>query len=114
MSRIQMMFDPKAIALIGAIGRSILENLLRSKERKILPVNSHMSKVLDVESHPTVGDAPEHVDLAVLATPARGQCRRQEISPSSLRAVRWAVRLPLRNCAAGTPHGSVSFFVRHC
>jgi len=45
MNHIQVMFDPKTIALIGAtekegaVGRTILENLLRSKERKIFPVN---------------------------------------------------------------------------
>lgn len=77
MSRIQVMFDPKTIALIGAtektgtIGRTILENLLRSKERRIFPVNPHASKVLDVESYPTIAGVPEHVDLAVVATPAR-------------------------------------------
>ena len=77
MSRIQVMFDPKTIALIGAtekegaVGRTILENLLRSKERKIFPVNPHTSKVLDVESYPTIAGVPEHVDLAVVATPAR-------------------------------------------
>jgi acetyltransferase len=71
------MFDPKTMALIGAtekegaIGRTILENLLRSKERKIFPVNPHLGKVLGVESYPVIGDAPEHVDLAVVATPAR-------------------------------------------
>ncbi len=52
MGHIQVMFDPKTIALIGAtekagaIGRTILENLLRSKERRIIPVNPHASKVL--------------------------------------------------------------------
>jgi acetyltransferase len=77
MSRIQVMFNPKTIALIGAtekkgaVGRTILENLLRSKERRIFPVNPHTSKVLDVESYPTIADVPEHVDLAVVATPAR-------------------------------------------
>ena len=45
MSHIQVMFNPKTIALIGAtekegaVGRTILGNLLRSKERKIFPVN---------------------------------------------------------------------------
>ena len=68
MSRIQVMFDPKTIALIGAtekvgaVGRTILENLLRSKERKIFPVNPHTSKVLDVESYPTIAGVPEHVE----------------------------------------------------
>jgi acetyltransferase len=77
MSRIQVMFDPKTIALIGAtekkgaVGRSILDNLLRSKERKIFPVNPHTNKVLEVESYPSVSGVPEHVDLAIVATPAR-------------------------------------------
>jgi acyl-CoA synthetase (NDP forming) len=77
MSRIQVMFNPKTIALIGAsekggaVGRTILENLLRSKGRKIFPVNLHTSKVLDRESYPTIAALPEHVDLAVIATPAR-------------------------------------------
>jgi len=77
MSRIQVMFNPKTIALIGAtekegaVGRTILENLLRSKERKIFPVNSRMDRVLDVETYPNIAGIPEHVDLAVVATPAR-------------------------------------------
>jgi len=71
------MFDPKTIALIGAtekegaVGRTILDNLLWSKERRIFPVNPHMSKVLDVECYPVIATVPEHVDLAVVATPAR-------------------------------------------
>jgi acetyltransferase len=71
------MFNPKTIALIGATekkgaaGRTILENLLRSKERKVFPVNPHTSKVLDVGSYPTIASVPEHVELAVVATPAR-------------------------------------------
>ncbi len=77
MSHIQVMFDPKTIALIGAtekegaLGRTILENLLRSKERRIFPVNPHTSKVLNVESYPNIAGVPEHVNLAVIATPAR-------------------------------------------
>jgi acetyltransferase len=74
MSRIQVMFNPKTIALIGAtekegaVGRTILENLLRSKERRIFPVNSHTSKVLDVDSYPNIAAVPEHVELAIVAT----------------------------------------------
>jgi acetyltransferase len=77
MSHIQVMFDPKTIALIGAtekegaVGRTILENLLRSQERKIFPVTPHKKKVLGVESYPTIADVPERVNLAVVATPAR-------------------------------------------
>jgi acetyltransferase len=71
------MFDPKTIALIGAsdkegaLGRTILENLLRSKERRVFPVNPYTGKVLDAESYPTIAGVPEQVDLAVVATPAR-------------------------------------------
>ena len=77
MSRIEVMFNPKTIALIGAaeeegaVGRTILENLLRSKERRIFPINPHTNKILDVESYPAIAGVPEHVDLAVVATPAR-------------------------------------------
>ena len=77
MSRMQVMFNPKTIALIGAtekegaVGRTILENLLRSKERKIFPVNPHTNKVINMKTYPTIASVPEHVDLAVVATPAR-------------------------------------------
>ncbi len=77
MSRIHVMFDPKTIALIGAtenkgaVGRTMLDNLLRSRERKIFPVNPHTNKVLGVETYSTIAGVPDHVDLAVVATPAR-------------------------------------------
>jgi acetyltransferase len=77
MSRIQVMFDPKTIALIGAtektgaIGRTVLENLLRSEERRVFPVNPHASQILGAKSYPDISSVPEHVDLAVVATPAR-------------------------------------------
>ena len=77
MSHIQGMFDPKTIALIGAtekegaIGRTIMENLLRSKDRSVFPVNPQTSKILDMKSYPSIKDAPEHVELAIVATPAR-------------------------------------------
>lgn len=77
MGHIQVMFNPGTVALIGAtekrgaIGRAILENLLRSKERRIFPVNPLREKVLDVKSYPSITSVPEHVNLAVIATPAR-------------------------------------------
>ena len=77
MNRLEVMLNPKTVALIGAtekrrtVGRTILENLLQAKERKVFPVNPAREKVLDLESYPRITAVPEHVDLAVVATPAR-------------------------------------------
>ncbi len=70
------MLDPKTIALIGAtesegtVGRTIMENLLRSDGRAIFPVNPHHGTVFDIKCFPSIGDVPEKVDLALVATPA--------------------------------------------
>jgi acetyltransferase len=76
MSHIQAMFNPKTIALIGAAekrntaGRRILRNLLQSKDRKVFPISPLKKKVLDLETYPRITSVPEHMDLAVVATPA--------------------------------------------
>jgi acetyltransferase len=75
MGDIRKMFDPENIALIGATeepgsaGRSLLDNLLFSKERKVFPVNPNRKTVLGLECYPTVKDIPEKIDLSVVATP---------------------------------------------
>ena len=72
------MLDPKTVALIGAtetegtIGRTIMENLLRSGGRDIFPVNPHHEVVLGVPCVPSIADVPVPIDLAVIATPAEG------------------------------------------
>ena len=77
MDNLRNMLNAKAVALVGAtekegaVGRTILENLLRSKERKVYPVNPNSKKVLEVDAYPNIASVPEHVDLAVIATPAR-------------------------------------------
>jgi acetyltransferase len=70
-------FAPRAVAVIGAseqegsVGRSILANLLNSPaERRIYPVNPHRSSVLGKRAYPHVAEAPEAIDLAIVATPA--------------------------------------------
>jgi acetyltransferase len=76
MDNLRNMLNPKAVALVGAtekegaVGRTILENLLRSKERKVYPVNPNRKKILEIDAYPDVASIPEHVDLAVIATPA--------------------------------------------
>jgi acetyltransferase len=77
MSGIKTMFDPKTISLIGAtehsgaVGRAILENLLPPGSRKIFPVNPHKEKILELKCYPNIAGIPEHIDLAVIATPAK-------------------------------------------
>jgi acetyltransferase len=70
-------FQPRTIAVIGAsenprkVGRSLLWNLLHSPFRGVVyPVNTKRSSVLGVIAQRRIGDVPEHVDLAVIATPA--------------------------------------------
>ncbi len=71
------MFDPKTIALIGAsdktgaVGRAILENILPPGKRKIFPVNPNQESILDLRCYPNITSISEHVDLAVIATPAK-------------------------------------------
>ncbi len=77
MGDIGKMFNPETIALIGAteregsIGKSALENVLASKGRKIYPVNPKRKTVLGVACYPRIGNIPEKVDLAIIATAAQ-------------------------------------------
>lgn len=69
------MFAPKWIAVIGAsekpgsVGRTLMENL-QSFSGRVFPVNPNRSTILEQKAFPTIGSVPEHVDLAVIATPA--------------------------------------------
>jgi acetyltransferase len=70
------MLDPKTIALIGAtetegtVGRTIMENLMRSSGRTLFPVNPKHEKVFGIPCLPSVEAIGSPVDLAVVATPA--------------------------------------------
>ena len=52
---IKRMFNPKTIALIGAtdkegsIGSTVMQNLLRSKERKVFAINPKRKTVMGIE-----------------------------------------------------------------
>lgn len=76
MGRIQTMFNPTTVAVIGAsekdgtVGRTTLENLLSSGVRRIYPVNPAREFTLGIKTYPSIDSVPEHVDLAVIATPA--------------------------------------------
>jgi acetyltransferase len=69
------MFNPRAVALIGAterpgsVGRTLMQNLLHFPG-ELYPVNPGRSSVLGRDAVPHVGAVPSPVDLAVIATPA--------------------------------------------
>jgi len=77
MGSIKSMFNPKTITLIGAneepgsVGRATLENLLVSGSKNIFPVNPKRKTVLGLECFPDIASLPEHIDLAVIVTPAK-------------------------------------------
>ena len=78
MGSIERMFDPETVAVIGAteregsVGRAIMENLLAGKEeREIFPVNPNRKTVLGLKCYPSIKDVPKHVDLAIVAVPAK-------------------------------------------
>lgn len=71
-------FAPRNVAIIGAsekegsVGRTLIWNLLSSPfGGAVYPINPKRSNVLGVHAYPTIAAAPEQVDLAVIATPAR-------------------------------------------
>ncbi|HUI85982.1 MAG TPA: GNAT family N-acetyltransferase [Nitrososphaerales archaeon] len=72
------MFNPKVVALIGAseregtVGCALMKNLLLGKDRiKIYPINPNRPTILGIKTYPSIDAVPEHVDLAVVATPAK-------------------------------------------
>ena len=72
------MFDPKSVAFIGAteregsIGQQIMKNLLIGRDkRSIYPVNPNRDSVMGIKCFPSISEVPGHVDLAIIATPAK-------------------------------------------
>ena len=67
------MIKPRAIAVIGAtskfgnVGRTILENLLRSN-RSIYPVHPSADTILGCQVFRNIEDLPSDVDIAIIAT----------------------------------------------
>src|SRR5271157_6162305 len=69
------MFAPESIALIGAteapgsVGRALVENL-KLYHGLVYPVNLKRETILGVPAFPKIGAVPDHIDLAIIATPA--------------------------------------------
>lgn len=70
-------FSPNTVAVIGAseregsVGRTVFWNLLKSPFGGLVyPVNPSRRNILGVRCYPSIGEIPDKVDLAVIATPA--------------------------------------------
>ena len=69
------MFAPESVAVIGAtetpgsVGRALMENL-KSYCGLVYPVNRKRDTILGIPAYPKIGAVPDHVDLAIIATPA--------------------------------------------
>lgn len=71
-------FNPQSVAIIGAsdaegsVGYAIVKNFTRlGYAGKVYFVNIRKPEILGVKTYPTVEQIPEHIDLAIIATPAK-------------------------------------------
>jgi len=72
------MLNPKVVAAIGAtdregsVGHSVMKNLLLGRDRRTIhPVNPNHESVMGLKCYADILKVPGHVDLAVIATPAK-------------------------------------------
>ncbi len=76
MERLNAMFDPRTVALVGAseragsAGRTLLENLLKSGKQNVYAVNPNLTSALGLTCYPSVDALPQTPDLAVVAVRA--------------------------------------------
>ena len=75
MGRLQELFAPERVAVVGAtdregaIGRAILENLHADLEGEVVPINPKRDEVLGLECYPNAKSAPP-IDLAIIVVPS--------------------------------------------
>ena len=76
MSSLDVLFRPRAVAVIGAsrdrrsVGGAILHNLLTFEfQGQVFPVNPNAAVVHSLKCYASVEDIPDAVDLAVIAVP---------------------------------------------
>lgn len=74
--KLDYMFDPDSVAVIGASkspekwGASILKHIIEGGyEGDIYPINPHEEKIQGLEVYQSVLDVPNDIDLAVIVTP---------------------------------------------
>ncbi|MFW6099077.1 MAG: CoA-binding protein, partial [Thermodesulfobacteriota bacterium] len=69
-------FEPNSIAVIGAsetqgsIGRVLMTNLTQNGYTgRVIPINPGYSRVAGISAYPSLSEADQAADLAVIATP---------------------------------------------
>ena len=74
---LEVFFAPKSVAVIGAsrhkqkLGYGVLFNIVNSGFKgKVYPINPKAEEILGLKCYPSVLDAPEDIDLAVVVVPA--------------------------------------------
>ncbi len=77
-SNLDKIFNPKSIAVVGAsdekgsVGYVLMKNLTeQGYAGSVYPVNIHKPEILGLKAYQNVGQLPESVDLAIIATPAK-------------------------------------------
>jgi len=75
--RLEPIFNPRSIAVIGAsrhrgkVGYAIMRNLIMNEyQGKLFPVNPKADSVWGIKAYPSVLDIPDPVDLAIIMIPA--------------------------------------------
>jgi acyl-CoA synthetase (NDP forming) len=75
MSDLDLLFQPKSVAIVGAahteikLGGVVLKNLLNFGG-KVYPVNPKYPEMMGLKTYPTVQDIPGEVDLGIILRPA--------------------------------------------
>jgi acetyltransferase len=76
--KLQALFRPKSVAIIGAsrtpgkVGHIVAKNTIESGfEGGIYPINPRAEEILGLKCYASILDVPEAVDLAVIAIPAK-------------------------------------------
>ncbi len=75
MGNLRNLMNPKVVAVVGATEREkapgtiIVQNLQKSRIKKIIPVNPKRKEVFGISCVKRVSEIKEHVDLAIITTP---------------------------------------------
>jgi acetyl coenzyme A synthetase (ADP forming)-like protein len=77
MGRLETLFAPERVAVIGAseqegsVGHAITSNLVTDYDGEVVPVNPSTETVLGIQTYDDVGAVPDPVDVAVVVVPTR-------------------------------------------